>query len=282
MKTRIIALLIIMSVLFATIPTSAAEIERHEYTIFDGLNILQHIVGLEELTPEQFVLYDFFDNGNIDIFNFIEILLYLVGVIDYPGDPLYIKTGITSGHLKQMGWFDDALTPELIEDLNNTLERFDIITPGRVRHFISQCTHESLRGKYTKEIADGSDYESCSFAIVPNPCTIFTRCAGKKLGNTQPGDGMRFKGAGYLQMTGRYNYQQFADYIDDQRVMLGVDYVAENYPWMSAGFWWHNNGMNELVDGGTTVEEVTLKVNGGLAALYERQRYYNMAVGIFR
>ena len=60
---------------------------------------------------------------------------------------------------------------------------------------------------------------------------------GKKdLGNTQPGDGCRYRGAGYILMTGRNNYQKFANYIGDSRVMEGVSYVASNYPWTSAGF----------------------------------------------
>ena len=82
-------------------------------------------------------------------------------------------------------------------------------------------------------------------------------------------------------MTGRSNYQKFANYIGDQNVMKGVDYVAKNYPWTSAGFWWYNNKMNALCDKNPTVKEVTKKVNGGTRGLEERESYYKKACSVF-
>ena len=66
----------------------------------------------------------------------------------------------------------------------------------------------------------------------------------KSLGNFIKGDGLRFKGAGYIQLTGRFNYQKFANSIGDNNVMKGAKYVSKNYPWSSAGFWWKSNNMN--------------------------------------
>ena len=94
------------------------------------------------------------------------------------------------------------------------------------------------------------------------------------LGNSQPGDGPRYKGGGALQMTGRHNYQAFADYIGDQKVMEGCDYVANVYPFSSAGFWWHNNKMNSLCDQDPSVEQVTRIVNGGYNGLEDRKHYF--------
>ena len=71
-----------------------------------------------------------------------------------------------------------------------------------------------------KEIADGWAYEGRS-----------------DLGNIEPGDGPRYKGAGVLQLTGRYNYQRLANGIGDQKVMDGVDYVSNTYPFTSACIW---------------------------------------------
>jgi putative chitinase len=122
------------------------------------------------------------------------------------------------------------------------------------------------------------------------------------LGNTQPGDGPLFKGAGFLQLTGRYNYQRFADFVPDPRVMEGHTYVAENYPWMSAGHWWHRNNMNIMIDGhvssgainnnnyltfnGVQINEsvnyVSRRVNGGTNHLDRRQALYAEAVKIFK
>ena len=130
------------------------------------------------------------------------------------------------------------------------MEKCNINTPGRIRHFISQCSHESVCGVYTKELASGQAYEG-----------------RKDLGNTQIGDGKKFKGAGYLQLTGRSNYQALANYLGDQSVMQGVDYVANNYPWTSAGYWWYKNNMNSLCDKGATCKEITYRVNGGYDGL---------------
>ena len=147
--------------------------------------------------------------------------------------------------------------------MNKCLKRFDITTPARIRHFLSQTAHESGGGRYMKELASGEAYEY-----------------RKDLGNTQPGDGPKYKGAGYIQLTGRANYQDFCNFIRDPRVMEGVDYVADNYPFTSAGFWWSNNRMNELVDGGASVEMVTKRVNGGYNGLDDRKKYYQRCLEV--
>lgn len=147
-----------------------------------------------------------------------------------------------------------------LKDLNDCLNRFQINTPARMRHFLSQTAHESGGLQYMEEIADGADYENSA-----------------ELGNTQPGDGPRYKGVGVIQLTGRFNYQAFSDFIDDPKVMNGVDYVSTTYPFTSAGFWWHNNDMNELCDRGASVGEVTKRVNGGYNGLEHREAYYQKA-----
>ena len=163
--------------------------------------------------------------------------------------------------MEKMGWKDYN-----INDLNNCLKKFEINTPKRICHFISQCSHESACGRYKCELADGSKYEN-----------------RKNLGNVNKGDGPKFKGGGYIQLTGRSNYQKFADFMNDQNIMNGHKYVAENYPWSSAGFWWYNNKMNNLCDkDDCTVKAVTKKVNGGYNGLEEREGYYKLAIEIFK
>jgi len=158
-----------------------------------------------------------------------------------------------------------AIQDSEIVELNNCLNQFQINTPSRIRHFLSQISHESGGGRYTKEIASGDAYEGRT-----------------DLGNTQKGDGRRFKGAGYLQMTGRANYQVFSIFIKDPRVMEGVEYVADKYPFTCSGFWWMNNKMNELCDRNATVEEVTKKVNGGYNGISDRKMYYNRTLEIIK
>ena len=153
-------------------------------------------------------------------------------------------------------------SPTLIADseiveLNKCLETFQITTPSRIRHFLSQTAHESGGGRWKKELSDGWYLEGRT-----------------DIGNVYHGDGPKYKGAGYIQLTGRHNYQKFSDYIGDPKVMDGVDYVAKTYPYTSAGYWWWSNGMNELCDKNPTVRQVTRRVNGGYNGLTDREHYY--------
>jgi len=157
------------------------------------------------------------------------------------------------------------ITDKQFYDLNSCLRRFEINTLQRIWHFLSQTAHESGGLKWMKELADGSAYEG-----------------RRDLGNIYPGDGPKYKGAGVIQLTGRSNYQNFANYIRDPKIMQGVDYVSIVYPFTSAGFWWKNNNMNALCDRDASVQEVTLIVNGGRNGLKDRQRYYAKARQIIK
>ena len=169
---------------------------------------------------------------------------------------------VTANDLRKIGWKN--VSSSMVLDLNSCLRRFQINTVNRIRHFISQCSHESGGGVYTREIANGEAYNGRS-----------------DLGNIYPGDGPKFKGGGYIQLTGRYNYQQFANYMGDQQIVQqGVNYMASKYPWTSAGFWWYRNSMNALCDSGASVEAITLKVNGGYNGLANRKYWYNRCVQV--
>lgn len=158
--------------------------------------------------------------------------------------------------------FGREITASQLEDLNSCLERFDIATTLRIRHFMAQIGHESGGLKWLKETADGTAYEG-----------------RRDLGNTMPGDGPRYKGAGAIQLTGRFNYSKFASFIGDTKIMEGCDYVSSRYPFTSAGFWWHSNGMNSLVDSGASCRKISARVNGRDPAngLADREKYFSLA-----
>lgn len=153
--------------------------------------------------------------------------------------------------------FGRSILQSHLADLNSCLVRFEINTPGRLRHFMSQIAHESAGCKYLKELASGDAYEG-----------------RRDLGNTQKGDGRRFKGGGALQVTGRANYQALCNYLNDPRVMEGCSYVSQNLPFTASGHWWMRNHMNALCDQGGSVEQVTRRVNGGVNGLSDRKMYY--------
>ncbi len=147
-----------------------------------------------------------------------------------------------------------------IDEMNSCLGKYEITTAPRIRHFLSQTAHESGGGRYKKELASGEAYNNRS-----------------DLGNG-PTDGPKYKGAGYIQLTGKYNYSRLSEYLNDPRVMEGVDYVAENLPFTSAGYWWEDNRMNELIDSGADVLAVTKRVNGGTNGLADREHYYQLCL----
>lgn len=177
------------------------------------------------------------------------------------------KEAVTPTQLEYI--FDKEVPENILQDLNLCLEKFEITTPERIRQFIAQIAHESVGLQFFEEFATGEDYEPGTVVAI-------------ELGNTEPGDGARFKGAGALQMTGRYNYQRFADFMGDDRIMNGVEYVAKTYPITSAGFWWHDNKMNFFVDSGASCEEVSRRVNGGINGLSDRLRYYDLTLDVIK
>lgn len=124
---------------------------------------------------------------------------------------------VSKEQLKRFGWVN--VNEELIQDLNFTLEKYNINIPERIRHFLSQYDHEFVLGKYTKKIADGRQYEY-----------------RRDLCSTELGDGPKYKGTGFIQLTGKCNYEKFAYEMGDSRIMECVDYVSKKYPWASFGF----------------------------------------------
>ena len=127
------------------------------------------------------------------------------------------------------------------------------------RMLMSNLLHETGRFRWLKEIASGDAYEN-----------------RQDLGNTQPGDGRRFKGAGVIMLTGRYGYQKFQQWlletegIDDFLIMSkGADYVAEKYPFSSAISWIKNNNLLDicLSEG---FDSCCYRINGGWNGYQDR------------
>ena len=116
---------------------------------------------------------------------------------------------------------------------NEWSDKFGINTPKRIVHFLAQCWHESGALKYTKELASGQAYEG-----------------RKDLGNTQKGDGIRFKGRGYMQLTGRANYKAYQDSgfcVGD--LMNHPEWLEQSPGNLKSAMWfWWKNGLNQLAD----------------------------------
>lgn len=142
---------------------------------------------------------------------------------------------------------------------------FDIDTPKRIAAFLAQVGHESGGFRHTREIW--------------GPTAAQQRYEGRAdLGNTQPGDGSKYRGRGLIQITGRFNYQKAS-------AALGVDLVNEpelleapSLAARSAAWWWAANGCNELADAGD-FERLTRRINGGLNGYPDRLARWEKAKG---
>ena len=144
---------------------------------------------------------------------------------------------------------------DVLSQIPDTAAKFNITSNLRLAHFLSQCAHESGDWRYRLELASGKAYEG-----------------RKDLGNIQLGDGIRFKGRGYIQLTGRANYGKFSTFIGEDCV-ASPDIVANKYPLASAAFFFNSTKLWAICDGGSTNEVVTLvtrRVNGGTNGLADR------------
>ena len=178
-------------------------------------------------------------------------------------DLLAAKVLVTQAQAEYV--FGNKIFDNELGDLNKCLITFGITEKEDIRMFLAQTSHESGGLKWLQEIASGDDYEWRS-----------------DLGNTQAGDGRKYKGAGVIGLTGRANYQALSDYLGDPRVMEGVEYVASTYAFTSGGFWWASNGISEYIANGATIEQVSTRVNGANPAngLSDRIYYYQRACDI--
>ena len=144
-----------------------------------------------------------------------------------PPAPAWPITKEQLGYIMQCS--SETLNDALINDLARCVADCEMDMLELV-YFLGQCGHESCGLRYPVEIHDGSNYEG-----------------RQDLGNVNPGDGVKYAGTGWIQVTGRYNHQSFADAIGDPKVMeIGKTYTSEKYPWSISGHWWRNNNMKAL------------------------------------
>lgn len=141
----------------------------------------------------------------------------------------------------------------------DTLEQYEIDTFLRIAHFLAQVTHECAGFSTTEEFADGSKYEG-----------------RMDLGNTQEGDGPRYKGRGLLQLTGRANYKRLGDRLflplEDQPKLAADPVVSLKI----ACEYWRDRKINAPADNDDLIT-VTKKVNGGDNGLEDRRNYLKKA-----
>lgn len=185
---------------------------------------------------------------------------------------------VTIEHLVAIAGRTTLLMPDLVEWLNQLCPLYEIDSPQEYCHFLAQACHETDHFKTFREYASGSAYEG-----------------RQDLGNTQPGDGVRFKGRGIFQTTGRANYLQLGIKKGRRDLFVDTPELLEQpeYAVWSACEYWRTRGLNDIAnhsDGDilkkkykgslldlSPVEYISYTINGGNRGLDERKRFYSIA-----
>jgi putative chitinase len=185
---------------------------------------------------------------------------------------------------------------QVINELDIIFDKYEINTILRISHFLAQCAHESgnfsvkqenlnysakrlqeVFGRYFTTHAKALLYER-------KPVKIASLVYGNRMGNgdEQSIEGYKYRGRGYIQLTGKNNYLLFDKSLNESGLEIDIignpDLVATTYPLISAAWFFNKNNLNEIADLGGTKEiitRVTKKVNGGTHGLESRISYFN-------
>ena len=177
----------------------------------------------------------------------------------------------------------------VIAQLPDTIAKFELNTSLRLSHFLAQAGHESGGFKVVTEnlnySAEGLQRVFPKYfpgtleeSYARNPQKIANRVYGGRMGNgpEASGEGFKFRGRGYIQLTGKDNYKAF-DAVVPEDILANPDLVATKYPLLSAAWFFHKNGLHKIADGGATdavVTSVTKRVNGGTIGLADRIKHF--------
>ena len=178
------------------------------------------------------------------------------------------------------------------------MEKFEINTPLRLCHFLAQCAHESGNFKAVTEnlnygpVALMSTFKkyfpllTTAEAYARKPERIANRVYADRMGNgaESTGDGWKYRGRGYIQLTGKVNYQSF-DKVIEENITDNPDLVATKYPLLSAAWFWNSRTLNTLADKGASdadVTAITKKVNGGTHGLEDRIAKFKKFHGLLK
>ena len=177
----------------------------------------------------------------------------------------------------------------VIAQIPEVQQKFGIDTVFELSHFLAQCGHESGGFKLTQENLNYSakgllgifkkyfPTEAKAKLYERKPEKIANLVYGGRMGNGDEtsGDGYKFRGRGFIQLTGKSNYSEF-DKVVEEDILSNPDLVATKYPLLSAAWFFHKNCLKKCVDAtDATVTSVTKCVNGGTIGLADRIKHFN-------
>lgn len=186
----------------------------------------------------------------------------------------------------------NVISEEVLSQIPETVEKFKLNTPLRLAHFLAQCAHESGNWRFKVENLNYSaaalqsvfrkyfpdEATAAQYARKPEMIANKVYASRMSNGDEASGDGWKFRGRGYIQLTGKQNYSSFDKIIEDD-LLSNPDLVAEKYPLLSAAWFWDTNNLSSLADKGATdadVTAITKRVNGGTHGLEDRLSKFNI------
>lgn len=178
----------------------------------------------------------------------------------------------------------------VIAQIPNVMQNFGINTPLRLAHFLAQCGHESGGFRLTQENLNYSakglmgifkkyfPTQALADAYARKPEKIANRVYGGRMGNgpEASGEGFKFRGRGYIQLTGKQNYTAFDAAVEDD-ILANPDLVSTKHALASAAWFWKKNGLSLIADTGSSAEvvtKITKRVNGGTIGLPDRIKHF--------
>ena len=201
-----------------------------------------------------------------------------------PAAPIANSGNLKLSNLK--GHIPDAV----IAMIPDTAAKFGINTPLRLAHFLAQCGHESGGFRATQENLNYSakglngifrkyfPTEAAAAAYARQPQKIASKVYGNRMGNGNEasGEGYKFRGRGYIQLTGKENYTAFGKSIGED-ILSNPDVVSSKYALLSAAWFFSKNGLHKMADSGASdavVTQITKRVNGGTIGLADRIKHF--------
>jgi putative chitinase len=201
-----------------------------------------------------------------------------------PAAPIANSGNLKLSNLK--GHIPDAV----IAMIPDTAAKFAINTPLRLAHFLAQCGHESGGFRATQENLNYSakglngifrkyfPTEAAAAAYARQPQKIASKVYGNRMGNGNEasGEGYKFRGRGYIQLTGKENYTAFGKSIGED-ILSNPDVVSSKYALLSAAWFFSKNGLHKMADSGASdavVTQITKRVNGGTIGLADRIKHF--------
>lgn len=158
-----------------------------------------------------------------------------------------------------------------IKPLDKWMLSYQITTKLRACAFLSQCAYETGGFIFFKELGDEKYFSKYE------PETSL----GKKLGNTEPGDGYKYRGRGLIQLTGRYNYKKYGDLIHTDLISDPDSLLDPNIGTHVSCEFWNQHNLNDLSDK-CDIIGITKAINGGTNGLEKRQKYYQILLNNFK